>query len=365
MAGARPNFMKIKPVLKALEARSVEVCLVHTEQHYDSKMSAVFFEDLDLRPPDKWLGTGSGTHAEQTAAVMVALEPLVNEVAPEAVVVVGDVNSTLACGLVAAKAGCLLAHVEAGLRSRSWSMPEEINRVVVDRISDLLFAPSQDAVDNLHAEGYREDQVHHVGNVMVDTLLSNLDRAKARPILEELGLRSKDFGLATLHRPDNVDDERTLSAILSGIGSIARDFPIIFPAHPRVAEMLTNMSLPPGIRVIEPLGYLDFIALETSARLVLTDSGGVQEETTVLGVPCLTLRDNTERPITVELGTNRVVGRNPDRIAAAGREVLANPRNAQVPPLWDGHAGDRIADVLIATLDDPDRLRPSDLAPPS
>ncbi len=347
VAGARPNFMKVKPVMDALERLGAEVVLVHTGQHYDAAMSEVFLAELGIRAPDHLLGVGSGTQAEQTAKVMVALEPLVARCGADVVVVVGDVNSTVAAALVAAKAGCLVAHVEAGLRSREWSMPEEVNRVVTDRLSDYLFAPSPDALDNLRAEGYREDQVHLVGNVMVDTLLATLDRARARPILGELGLEPKGYGLVTLHRPANVDDPVVLANILGTLGEVAREVPLVFPVHPRTAERLGDVQVPDGLRLIDPAGYLDFLALEDAARLVLTDSGGVQEETTVLGVPCLTLRESTERPITVTEGTNRVVGRDPSRILAGARDILAKGVVPRCPALWDGRAGERIARVIV------------------
>ena len=360
VAGARPNFMKVKPVMDALEARGAEVVLVHTGQHYDAAMNDVFFADLGLRPPDRHLGTGSGSHAEQTARVMTAFEPLLAELAPDAVVVVGDVTSTLACALVAAKAGVAVAHVEAGLRSRDWSMPEEVNRVVTDRLSDLLFAPSPDGVDNLRAEGYHDDQIRLVGNVMIDTLYANLDRALASDVLHRHGLTPGGYALATLHRPANVDDPAMLGGLLRALGEVARELPIVLPVHPRTAARLAEIGAPDGIRPVPPAGYLDFIALQASARLVLTDSGGIQEETTALGVPCLTLRDSTERPITLTEGTNVLVGRDPERIVATARRVLADPPAKRAPALWDGHAGDRIAEALLAHLAAPVRLHPTD-----
>jgi UDP-N-acetylglucosamine 2-epimerase (non-hydrolysing) len=361
VAGARPNFMKVKPVLDALEERGVDVLLVHTGQHYDEAMNDVFFRDLGLRAPDHHLGAGSGTHAEQTARVMVAFEALVARVPPDAVIVVGDVNSTLACSLVAAKAGCVVAHVEAGLRSRDWAMPEEINRLVTDRVSDLLFAPSPDAVDNLRAEGYHEDQIHLAGNVMIDTLYANLDRAVRGDTLARYDLARGGYGLVTLHRPSNVDSPDTLRALLSALGTVSREIPLVLPVHPRTEARLASVGVPAGLRLVPPAGYLDFIALQAGARLVLTDSGGVQEETTALGVPCLTLRENTERPITVSEGTNRVVGCDPDRIVAAAFEVLSRPPARRTPPLWDGKAGARIADTLLSFLSSDRRLRPTDL----
>jgi UDP-N-acetylglucosamine 2-epimerase (non-hydrolysing) len=347
VAGARPNYMKVKPVMDALEAGGAEVVLVHTGQHYDPGMNDVFFADLRIRPPDHFLGIGSGTHADQTARVMTAFEPLLRDLSPDVVVVVGDVNSTLGCALVTAKSAALLAHVEAGLRSRDWSMPEEINRIVTDRVSDYLFAPSPDAVANLAAEGHRDDQVYLVGNVMVDTLRANLDRALGSDVLTRLGLVPGGYGLVTMHRPANVDDPGMLGALLTALAEVARLCPLVLPAHPRTSGRLREAGLPGGIVVIPPAGYLDFLALEASARLVLTDSGGVQEETTALGVPCLTLRDNTERPVTVTEGTNRLVGRDPGRIVAAARAVLDSPPPPRAPALWDGRAGQRIAAALL------------------
>ncbi len=361
VVGARPNFMKMKPVIDALDARGADVTLAHTGQHYDAAMSAVFFDELGIRPPDHWLGVGSGSHAEQTARVMVAFEPLLAELAPDVVVVVGDVNSTMACALVAAKAGALVAHVEAGLRSRDWSMPEEINRVVTDRVSDYLLAPSGDGVDNLRGEGYRDDQIHLVGNVMIDALLANLDRARARPILADLGLRRGQYGVVTLHRPANVDHPEMLAGLVHALGRVAAECPLVFPVHPRARRALELVGVPAGIRLLEPAGYLDFVALEAGARLVFTDSGGVQEETTALGVPCLTLRDNTERPVTVTEGTNTVVGRSPDRIVAEARRVLRDGVAPRRPSVWDGRAGERIAEVLLGGGGSGDRPRPTDL----
>lgn len=347
VAGARPNFVKVKPVLDALEGRDASVILVHTGQHYDQSMSKVLFDDLGLRRPDHHLGVGSGSHADQTARVMTAFEPLLARIEPEAVVVFGDVNSTLASAITTAKCGLLVAHVEAGLRSRDWSMPEEVNRVVTDRVSDYLFAPSPDASENLRSEGCRHDQIHLVGNVMIDSLFANLERARARPILDELGLAPKRYGLVTLHRPGNVDDPSTLTDLFQALGVVAEDCPLVFPIHPRTRMRLERSQVPDGLRLVEPMGYLDFLALEDSAKLVITDSGGVQEETTVLGVPCLTVRDSTERPITISEGTNRLVGRDRHRIVAAARDALAGRFPARRPQLWDGRAAPRIAEVLV------------------
>lgn len=347
VAGARPNFVKVKPVLDALEGRDASVILVHTGQHYDQSMSKVLFDDLGLRRPDHHLGVGSGSHADQTARVMTAFEPLLARIEPEAVVVFGDVNSTLASAITTAKCGLLVAHVEAGLRSRDWSMPEEVNRVVTDRVSDYLFAPSPDASENLRSEGCRHDQIHLVGNVMIDSLFANLERARARPILDELRLAPKRYGLVTLHRPGNVDDPSTLTDLFQALGVVAEDCPLVFPIHPRTRMRLERSQVPDGLRLVEPMGYLDFLALEDSAKLVITDSGGVQEETTVLGVPCLTVRDSTERPITISEGTNRLVGRDRHRIVAAARDALAGRVPARRPQLWDGRAAPRIAEVLV------------------
>ncbi|MFN2607549.1 MAG: non-hydrolyzing UDP-N-acetylglucosamine 2-epimerase [Acidimicrobiales bacterium] len=350
VAGARPNFMKVKPVLDALEARGASTWLVHTGQHYDPLLSEVFFADLGLRPPDRHLGVGSASHSRQTALVMLALEPVLAELLPHVVVVVGDVNSTVGAALAAAKGGIPVAHVEAGLRSGDRSMPEELNRVVTDHLSDYLFAPSPDGVDNLRAEGIEPGRVHLVGNVMVDTLMANLDRARARRALAELGVVEGGYGLVTLHRPSNVDDRDRLGSLLRALGTVAGHLPLLFPVHPRARRWLGTLEIPPGLRVIEPLGYLDFIALEAGARLVLTDSGGVQEETTMLGVPCLTLRESTERPITVTEGTNRVIGSDPGRVVAEAERVLGEGVTGRRPALWDGKASERIAGVLANAL---------------
>ena len=338
--------MKVKPVVDALEARGAEVLLVHTGQHYDAAMSDVFFEELGLRQPDRHLGVGSGTQAEQVGKVMVAFESLLEETAPDLVVVVGDVNSTLACALATAKSGTRLAHVEAGLRSGDRSMPEEINREVTDLLSDFLFATEPEAVDNLTKEGRPEGSVHLVGNVMIDTLLANLERARASDIVEKLGLSGKRFALVTLHRPSNVDDPEVLEGILGALDEIAVELPVVLPVHPRLRPALVGRE-PARVRTIEPLGYLDFIALEDAAVLCLTDSGGIQEETTVLGTPCLTLRTSTERPVTITSGTNRLVGVDGDAIVAAARSTLADPPAGRTPPLWDGKAAERIADILV------------------
>lgn len=353
VVGARPNFMKMAPIIAAIERRSSQAAqvLVHTGQHYDETMSASFFRDLQMPPPDINLEVGSGTHAEQTALVMLAMEPVLIAEKPDWVVVVGDVNSTLAAALTATKLGIKVAHVEAGLRSFDRSMPEETNRVLTDRISDLLLTPSEDADRNLIAEGISPDRIVRVGNVMIDSLFAQLERARQSGVLMELNLRPREFAVLTLHRPANVDDAETLRNIFVAVSEIALELPIIFPAHPRTQSRLRqfDIAIPPAVKLIEPLSYLDFLQLWSNSRLVLTDSGGLQEETTALGIPCLTLRDNTERPITVEQGTNQVVGRHPDRILAAAREILGSafPRQPRIPDLWDGRAAERIVDALL------------------
>jgi len=361
IAGARPNFMKVKPVLDSLEQAGAKVLLVHTGQHYDEAMSDVFFDDLGIRKPDHHLEVGSGSHAKQTAKIMVAYEELLMADPVDAVVVVGDVNSTLACALVGAKQGALVAHVEAGLRSRDWAMPEEVNRVVADRVADLLLASSPDAAVNLRAEGYREDQIHLVGNVMIDTLLVNVERAKLRNAPERFGVVPGNYGLVTLHRPSNVDDPVLLKGLIGALSDVAETLPLLFAVHPRTRDAVEALDKSENLRLIGPQGYLDFLGLQADARMVLTDSGGLQEETTALGIPCLTLRTSTERPITISEGTNRLVGPDPQKIRVAAAEILANPPAPRCPDLWDGNAGDRIAEVVLAALSDGDRLRPTDL----
>ena len=350
VVGARPNFMKAAPVIAALRARGARQLLVHTGQHYDVAMSEVFFRELGLPQPDINLNVGSGTHSVQTAEVMMRLEPMLVETKPEWVLVYGDVNSTAAAALVCAKLLLRVAHVEAGLRSFDRTMPEEINRVVTDQIADLLLTPSEDGDANLLREGVAASRIVRVGNVMIDTLLRLLPEAEKRwPALRaRFGLER--FALLTLHRPSNVDDPATLARILAALGDISRALPIIFPIHPRTAEALrrAGVALPESIALTEPLGYLDFIALQQRATAVITDSGGVQEESTVLGVPCLTMRANTERPITVTIGTNTLVGDDLDRLRDELRRILAGDgKRGAVPPLWDGRAAERVADALV------------------
>lgn len=347
IVGARPNFIKAAPVVSALQSMGADPMLIHTGQHYEPSLSQVFFDELGLPEPNENLGVGSGSHARQTAALMVALEELMVGITPERVVVYGDVNSTLAATLVAAKIHVPVAHVEAGLRSFDRSMPEELNRVVTDALSDLHFTTSAEASDHLAAEGVPPEGVHFVGNPMIDTLLRFKDALDVQGARSRFGL-AEDYAVVTLHRPSNVDDPVTARDLVQALGAVASEIPVVLPLHPRGRENLDSAGLAreAGLIVTEPLPYLEFMALVAGARLVLTDSGGLQEETTVLGVPCLTLRDNTERPVTVELGTNRLVGRDPDLIYKSAMEVLQDPPRGTVPPLWDGQAGVRIAGIL-------------------
>jgi UDP-N-acetylglucosamine 2-epimerase (non-hydrolysing) len=333
---------------------NVEQLLVHTGQHYDLTMSQVFFDDLDIPRPDIDLGMGSGEHGAQTGRMMIELERVFTELRPDCVVVVGDVNSTMAAALVAAKLGVRCAHVEAGLRSFDRSMPEEINRVVTDRVADLLLTPSADADENLLAEGIPQAAIYRVGNVMIDTLLTHLERAKRRPTLDSIGVESGDYALATLHRPSNVDARVVLESLLGVLEWIQDAVAVVLPLHPRTRKRLDEFSLlerataVPNLKLTEPLGYLDFLALTASSKFVLTDSGGLQEETTVLEIPCLTLRACTERPVTVSVGTNTVVGSDPQMIRDAVREILAGRGKAgAIPELWDGRASQRAASVLM------------------
>ncbi|MET0399328.1 MAG: UDP-N-acetylglucosamine 2-epimerase (non-hydrolyzing) [Longimicrobiaceae bacterium] len=347
--GARPNFVKAAPLLEASRGYpEVETLLVHTGQHYDDALSGALFRDLELRAPDVNLGVGSGSHAAQTAAVMCAFEPVVLGWQPDVVVVVGDVNSTLACALAAAKLGVAVAHVEAGLRSWDRSMPEEINRVLVDHLADLLFTPGRDADDNLLREGIAAERIHRVGNVMVDSLLRQLPRARERCRLPGPPLPDGAYAVATVHRPSNVDDPAQLGEIFAALAALAEEMPVVFPMHPRTRGSAERSGLLPllgAARVVEPLGYHAMLALMERARLVVTDSGGMQEETTVLGVPCVTLRASTERPVTVREGTSILVPvRTRDHILRAAAE--APGRRGRVPDLWDGRTAERILEVL-------------------
>jgi UDP-N-acetylglucosamine 2-epimerase (non-hydrolysing) len=354
VVGARPNFIKIAPLLTSMRRHpdSFEAVLVHTGQHYDTSMSGAFFAQLGLPDPEIHLGVGPGSHAEQTGAIMIALEAVLAETAPDLVLVVGDVNSTIAAAVVAAKAGIPVAHVEAGLRSFDRRMPEEINRVVTDSLSSYLFVTEEDGMANLRREGVDPERTFLVGNVMIDTLITLLPRIRERRMAAELGLTPGSYGVVTLHRPSNVDDAAMLRRLVTALGKIAGRLPLVFPAHPRTtarlaAAGLTGDLVDAGVRLVEPMPYVEFISLAADARLVLTDSGGIQEETTMLGVPCLTLRDNTERPVTVMRGTNRLVGTDPVGAVRAVDESLAGPLiSREPPPFWDGHAADRIVAIL-------------------
>jgi UDP-N-acetylglucosamine 2-epimerase (non-hydrolysing) len=350
VAGARPNFMKIAPLMWEIQRRNeVDAFLVHTGQHYDERMSQRFFEELDIPAPDVNLEVGSGSHAQQTAEVMKRFEPVLLSQQPDLLLVVGDVNSTLACTLVASKLRVPVAHVEAGLRSFDRAMPEEINRVLTDSISDWLFVTEPSGMANLRAENVPAERTHFVGNVMIDSLVASLPRIESSSILDDLELAEKKYAVLTMHRPSNVDQPEVLERLIGAILRVARDIPFVFPVHPRARKNLElkHPELIERVRCVDPLGYFDFMQLVRQSRFVLTDSGGVQEETTFLGVPCLTMRENTERPVTVTQGSNRLVGVDPDRIVSESLAVLAGktPRR-QVPDLWDGQASSRILDVL-------------------
>ncbi len=359
VVGARPNFMKIAPVIDAMNRfpERIEHYLVHTGQHYDRKMSKAFFEDLGMPRPDIDLEVGSGTHAEQTGKVMMAFEKVCGDLAPDLVVVVGDVNSTMACTITAKKLGIRVAHVEAGLRSRDMAMPEEINRLCTDVLCDFLFTTDILADRNLIREGVPEEKIHFVGNVMIDTLLKHSERASKLKFPDGLNVKPGEYAVLTLHRPSNVDDRDTLVGVLEALSRVSESLPIVFPIHPRTEKMVRRFGLQHylekqspsgGFRLIEPVGYLDFLHLNMNAKMILTDSGGIQEEATVLGVPCITLRFNTERPITCEMGTNVIVGNRKEDILSAAERVLAEPgREYQVPDRWDGRAADRIVQVLL------------------
>jgi len=353
VVGARPNFVKMAPVTEALAREGIAVRLLHTGQHYDRALSDGFIERLGMPQPDANLGVGSGTHAAQTAGVLAGVEADLAANPADLVLVAGDVNSTLAAALAATKVHVAVAHVESGLRSRDWSMPEEVNRIVTDRISDLLLCTSADAVSNLAAEGIR-DGVELVGNTMIDSLLRILEATDRAAALEAAGVEGRAFVLVTLHRPALVDHRDRLAAVIEVLGEVAETAPVLFPAHPRTIAHLERwgLELPPLVRLVPPMDYAEFIALEAEARLVITDSGGLQEESSALGVPCLTYRDSTERPVTIEAGTNELVGVDPEALrAAAGRALAADPP-AEPPriPLWDGQAGPRAAAAIASFL---------------
>jgi UDP-N-acetylglucosamine 2-epimerase (non-hydrolysing) len=344
VVGARPNFMKVAPVLRAIKDTGIRQSLVHTGQHYDANMSDIFFRQLQVPEPDVNLAVGSGTHAQQTAQIMIGFETVVSERKPDLVLVYGDVNSTMAATLVCAKLLIPVAHVEAGLRSGDRSMPEEINRLVTDQLSEVLFTPSSDADFNLRREGIVMERVHLVGNVMIDTLISLLPQAME---VKRNGFPA-NYALLTLHRPANVDDPKVLGQILTAILGVSKDLPVVFPAHPRTRRKIAEFSLSTsGMYLCEPVSYVEFLALQARAAVVLTDSGGIQEETTYLGIPCLTLRPNTERPVTVEIGTNILVGSDMRKLEVEMGNVRdGRVKKGSVPPLWDGHAGQRIANIL-------------------
>ena len=353
VVGARPNFMKIAPIYAELQSRGQELILLHTGQHYDDNMSKVFFDDLGMPKPDIYMGIGSGSHAYQTGTVMIEFEKICQEKDPSMVVVVGDVNSTVACTIVCAKMGIPCAHVEAGLRSFDRDMPEEINRILTDSVADLLLTPSPDGDEHLRAEGIAEERIIRVGNVMIDSLYNNLARAESSSIQDDLGLED-DYSILTLHRPSNVDDEGIFAGIISALEVIGKEIQIVFPMHPRTEKMAKQFSLYeriasiPKIKITGPVGYLDFVALMSDSKLVLTDSGGLQEETTALGIPCITLRENTERPITVTEGTNTIVGCDPELIKSTALDALTTGgKSGRIPEMWDGKTAHRIADVLI------------------
>jgi len=373
IVGARPNFMKVAPIDKELRKRGVAHTLVHTGQHYDYRMSKLFFEDLGLPKPDIDLCVGSGTHAQQTAEIMMRLEPILNNDKPSLLLVVGDVNSTMASAITAVKLGIPVAHVEAGLRSFDRTMPEEINRILTDAISSFHFTTEESANNNLGKEGIPEESIFFVGNTMIDTLLRHVDKSYESNILELIGVRPREYGVLTLHRPSNADARENLQNILEALNEISKDLFLIFPVHPRTKRRISEFGLQHlinnglnglngpnrlnglnrGIITIDPLGYLDFLKLMKESRIVFTDSGGIQEETTVLGIPCLTLRYNTERPVTITSGTNSLVGSDRERIINEARKRL-NGFSTQysIPPLWDGHAAERIVDILIKQLCD-------------
>jgi len=371
VVGARPNFMKAAPILKAIRefngmrgewAGAIQPILVHTGQHYDTKMSDAFFADLEMPVPDVFLGAGSGSHAEQTAEIMKRFEPVLLRERPDVILVVGDVNSTLACALVASKmpSTCrpAIAHVEAGLRSFDRNMPEEINRILTDQLSDFLFVTEESGVRNLRKEGVAASKVHFVGNTMIDSLREYESRAETSPIMRTLDLAKGRYALLTLHRAANVDERESLAEILEGISELSKLMTVVFPAHPRTQKKICELGLgryfSESIRIVGPLGYLDFLCLMKHARIVVTDSGGIQEETTALGVPCVTARDNTERPVTIDVGTNLLGGTRRDTIAKAIRIQLASKARTSLPDLWDGRAAARIIGILG------DRYMPAD-----
>ena len=357
VVGARPNFMKMAPLYDELKKRNLPVILLHTGQHYDENMSKVFFEDLGMPKPDIYLGVGSASHAKQTAKIMIDFEEVCEKELPAMVVVAGDVNSTIACALVAKKLSIPVGHVEAGLRSFDMEMPEEINRILTDRISNLLFTPSRDANQNLTKEGMDSKSIKLVGNIMIDSLLNNIEKSEVSTIHQRLKIKKGNYALITLHRPSNVDYEDSLTRIVEALEFIGENISIIFPVHPRTTNMINEFGLEsrinqiPNLILTKPTGYLDFLALIKYSNVVLTDSGGLQEETTALGIPCITLRENTERPITVEEGTNTIVGNKTENILKEWKNVVANGgKSGRIPELWDGKTAIRISDIIVNYL---------------
>lgn len=353
VVGARPNYMKIAPLMDALAGPpGIRQILVNTGQHYDEAMSKGFLRELGLPSPDRDLNVGSASHAVQTAKVMIGFEDVCLEEKPDLIVAAGDVNSTMAAALVAAKLLIPIAHLEAGLRSYDRRMPEEVNRLVTDCLADLLLTPSADADRNLVAEGVDPSRIHLVGNIMIDTLMRHLPMATLERLNGRVNVTARSYGVLTLHRPSNVDDPAALAPIVEALRVIGSELPVVFPVHPRTRQRLESfgVAMPAGMILTEPLGYIDFLSLTSNARVILTDSGGLQEESTALGIPCLTLRENTERPATVDQGTNRVVGMRTDAILAGFRDAMSGRIEARRPPLWDGHTAPRAAAVLTAFL---------------
>jgi len=356
VVGARPNYMKVAPIHRAFQKYSDQVqhLICHTGQHYDVNMSKIFFEELELPQPDFYLGVGSGSHAEQTAKIMIEFEKVLIQENPDLVIVVGDVNSTIACSLVAVKLGIKVAHVEAGLRSFDRTMPEEINRLLTDQIADYLFVTEKIGIENLKNEGIPDEKIFFVGNTMIDALVHYLPKIENSTILDDLSLKPREYIVVTLHRPSNVDNPENLVKIFNEFKKIAEKIKIVFPIHPRTKRTLQSANIDyehPNILLIEPVGYISFIKLVKNSLIVLTDSGGIQEETTYLKIPCLTLRKNTERPITAEIGTNKLIGIEYNKIAEECFETINNPpKNSQIPPLWDGKAAERITAKVIELL---------------
>ena len=358
VVGARPNFMKIAPIQRVMHAtEGMEPFLVHTGQHYDERMSKFFFDDLQLPQPDVYLNIGSASHAVQTARIMIEFEQVLLKEKPDAVLVVGDVNSTAACSIVAAKMGVKIIHVEAGLRSFDRDMPEEINRILTDSISDMLFVTEESGIKNLKHEGIPDEKVHLVGNVMIDSLIFFKEKAAQSTVLDDLHLESGSYALITLHRPSNVDDPEVFRRLINTFEKIEKELKLIFPIHPRSRKRISEFGLEDkvaslsNLHLLDPLGYLDFMRLMHNARVLLTDSGGIQEETTYLGIPCITMRENTERPVTIDVGTNVLVGSDTDKIYAEFKKVVnGKAKKGSGPPLWDGHAAERIVEIIKKTF---------------